>query len=68
MYFSKDTDSVPPPSNHPGSTEAGPQQMGLDLLQSLNPYSSVITMASATLEALPPSHSLLIGADPSGTG
>ena len=24
MYFSKDADSVPPPSNHPGSTGAGP--------------------------------------------
>ena len=24
MYFSKDTDSVPPPSNHPGSTGDGP--------------------------------------------
>ena len=26
MYFSKDADSVPPPSNHPGSTGAGPRQ------------------------------------------
>ena len=26
MYFSKDADSVPPPSNHPGSTGAGPWQ------------------------------------------
>ena len=25
MYFSKDTDSIPPPSNHPGSTGAGPR-------------------------------------------
>ena len=27
MYFSKDADAVPPPSNHPGSTGAGPQQI-----------------------------------------
>ena len=27
MYFSKDTDSVPPPSNHPGSTGAGPRHI-----------------------------------------
>ena len=26
MYFSKDADSVPPPSNHPGFTGAGPRQ------------------------------------------
>ena len=26
MYFSKDANSVPPPSNHPGSTGAGPRQ------------------------------------------
>ena len=26
MYFSKDADSIPPPSNHPGSTGAGPRQ------------------------------------------
>ena len=26
MYFSKDADSIPPPSNHLGSTGAGPQQ------------------------------------------
>ena len=25
MYFSKDANSVPPPSNHPGSTGAGPR-------------------------------------------
>ena len=25
MYFSKDADSVPPPSNHLGSTGAGPR-------------------------------------------
>ena len=27
MYFSKDTDSVPLPSNHPGSTGVGPRQV-----------------------------------------
>ena len=27
MYFSKDADSNPPPSNHPGSTGAGPWQL-----------------------------------------
>ena len=27
MYFSKDADSVPPPSNHPGSTGAGPRHL-----------------------------------------
>ena len=26
-YFSKDADAIPPPSNHPGSTGAGPQQI-----------------------------------------
>ena len=26
MYFSKDANSIPPPSNHPGSTGAGPRQ------------------------------------------
>ena len=30
MYFSKDADSVPPPSNHPGSTGAGPRQRSLE--------------------------------------
>ena len=25
MYFSKDADSIPPPSNHPESTGAGPR-------------------------------------------
>ena len=29
MYFSKDADSVPPPSNHPGSTGAGPWHRSL---------------------------------------
>ena len=27
MYFPKDADSVPPPSNHPGSTGAGPRHL-----------------------------------------
>ena len=28
MYFFKEADSVPSPSNHPGSTGAGPRQLG----------------------------------------
>ena len=38
MYFSKDADSVPPPSNHPGSTGAGPRH----LLNQCSDYLQVI--------------------------
>ena len=30
MYFSKDADAIPPPSNHPGSTGAGPGSKAFD--------------------------------------
>ena len=33
MYFSKDADSVPLPSNHPGSTRAGPRQSRISIIQ-----------------------------------
>ena len=36
MYFSKDDDVIPPPSNHPGSTGAGPWQSCLFSLCSGN--------------------------------
>ena len=47
MYFSKDADSVPPPSNHPGSTGAGPRHIYIhidccyELVQSKDCLSSV---------------------------
>ena len=35
MYFSKDADSVPPPSNHPGSTGAGPRHYPKQTMDSM---------------------------------
>ena len=47
MHFSKDADSVPPPSNHPGSSRAGPRHKNTQLL-----ISQPLSMSSTTLHLL----------------
>ena len=53
MYFSKDTDSVPPPSNHPGSTRAGPRQLFTIALILWEPFHKTLDpLATAVLPIL----------------
>ena len=51
MYFSKDADSVPPPSNHPGSTGAAPPANLVSSVQLLSHVQLFMTQWTAAHQA-----------------